>query len=138
MNKEILFRAKRKDVPKSIKTKNNSEWVEGYYVYFERMDNACIYYKYKGAPLVTDVDSKTVCQYIGLIDKNGRKIFEGDIIKYSDTLHKVIFENRFNTAYFGIVFKEKGEVWDFGHMCSSLDMIVVGNIFDNPELLEQS
>jgi uncharacterized phage protein (TIGR01671 family) len=82
----------------------------------------------------TPVIPETVGQYTGLTDKNGKKIFEGDIVKYGDTVHEVVFEQRNNTAYFGLVYNEL-ETLPFGHYQELKQIEIIGNIHDNPELL---
>lgn len=154
-NRTILFRAKRID-------NGIGEWVEGYYVYFKRMKNACIYYVHKGFPLVTNVDPETVCQYTGLTDKKGRKIFEGDILmchENKNDLVKVVFgklhvinaetlekiDEAIGWHYEVIPTDEISKSEPFNLSMSfidvdikQLDMEVIGNIFDNPELLKKN
>lgn len=137
--REILFRGKQID---------NGEWVYGnlvksngkYFIYYEEPDEMCqtgnwLFYKV--------VDPSTVGQYTGLTDKNGKKIFEGDIVRYdTDTnradnkeIHEVVFETRGGSGYFGIRVS-KIETWQFCLEVPAKLMEVVGNMHDNPELLK--
>lgn len=121
--REILFRGKRVD---------NGKWIEG--------SLSTEYYKECGCIMVSPtsddcfkVDPETVGQYTGLCDRNRKKIFEGDIVNYNGSIHKVVFENRCYNARFGIVVEEK-ETWSFGMSVPPYLMEVIGNIHDNPEL----
>lgn len=82
------------------------------------------------------VDRDTVGQYTGLTDNKGEKIFEGDIVKYGDTIHQVVFEQRNGTAYYGLVYSPI-ETLPFGHYQDLKQIEVIGNIHDNPELLKE-
>lgn len=123
--REILFRAKRKAT---------NEWVYGYFV--NEYDDFQIYVQ---PQIITRsgreyVNENTLGQFTGLTDKNGVKIFEGDIVRYGDTIHKVVFEQRNGTAYFGLVYSPI-ETLPFGHYQDSRQLEVIGNIYDNPELI---
>lgn len=125
--REILFRGKRLD---------NREWAYGYLVQAVKSTKFWIDCSASdGIVAIHFVEPSTVGQYTGLTDKNGVKIFEGDILRFSTgTLHEVVFEQRNGHAYFGWVVNGL-ETWNFD--CDFLRKLeVIGNIHDNPELLK--
>lgn len=154
MTREILFKGKRID---------NGEWVEGFYsqlpIYSlaatvaargnlcaEDLSDFIIVNKTKQHPCFSDgnplqvfeteqfeVEPSTVCQYTGLTDKNGQKIWENDIVK-SD-LNK-IGKIAYNETHLSYLILENAEM-KYYHVleCDGVHIEVIGNIFDNPELL---
>lgn len=137
--REILFRGKRMD---------NGEWVYGSYGDYMSLGAMIIDKPYPGcdgglsAVGFWVVRSDTVGQYTGLNDKNGTKIFEGDILrvsKYGETyLSKIVFNEK--TAGFEFWWKficgEYGELATGKYnMAQFEDIEVIGNIYDTPELL---
>lgn len=112
--REILFRGKD----------TNGSWQYGDYIrYNEEFCNIKDTTIYRHSHLCR---TKTVGQYTGLTDKNGIKIFEGDIVEYNGTKHKVVFEDRGGTSYFGIVISDN-ETWSFGLTVPADLMNVIGN-----------
>lgn len=128
--RSIEFRGKRVD---------NGEWIYGVPFFQENQCYMiedlfiCDEYQCTGATN-TEVIPDTIGQYTGLT-ANGTKIFEGDIVKYGDTVHEVVFEQRNGTAYFGLVYSSI-ETLSFGHYQDLKQIEVIGNIHDNPELLK--
>ncbi|MDB8712099.1 YopX family protein [Mediterraneibacter gnavus] len=142
MSREILFRAKRKD---------NGEWVEG------DLEHT----KYDDVIWIVDVrgekcyrcDSDTICQYTGLTDKNGKKIWENDIVRYtfdypSETATENGLKERISSVFWSkwrgswsvYADERKGKGMNndlFKYARNGNTVEVIGNIFDNPELLEE-
>lgn len=119
--REILFRGKRKD---------DGEWVYGCST--QSANNFCISINTEDGCMFAYVKPETVGQYTGLTDKNGKKIFEGDIVtmpKYGGGRHKSVIY--FKNGKFAV----DGSNYNFKDICSK-NMEVIGNIHDNLELLE--
>ena len=152
--RESLFRGKCID---------NGEWVEGYY-YKMSETTYCFKEDYERKPVpehhyilqerMTDwglpnqivqieIEPETLCQFTGLCDKNGKKIWENDIVL-------VIYENRYyekKELSTGKIVFTRGTWYIGGKVCNELYAIdedaifqveIVGNIFDNPELLQEA
>ena len=138
--REILFRGKavnREDGFNYRSNYKNGDWVYGLITknYNEKYDLATEMTNERGISGI-EVDYKTIGQFTGLSDENDVKIFEGDIVKYGNTLHEVVFCDFADNAYFGIWFADRGEIWAFSPSVAANRMTVVGNIHDNPELIE--
>lgn len=131
--REILFRGKQKD---------NGEWVEGFYTrvadmhyivsgIFDSLTNGIINTQgYKVTP-------ETVCQFTGLCDKNGRKIFEGDIVNfYNGDGEFSPYEVRWQDSGFSVLMNGDHDLFDVLDDFFSRHCEINGNIYDNPELLE--
>ena len=127
--REIIFRGKRED---------NGEWVYGsLHIQYGEMSNGTRLIEYRILGMNGQVDyviPETVGQYTGLTDKNGKKIFEGDITQYDKdgALYEIIFVKEGGKTQFCSKFIPDGSV---GYVNEDRDK-VIGNIHDNPELLE--
>lgn len=154
--REIIFRGKRVD---------NDEWVYGFLIcmnYIDVWEQKVCYDGQEEIKYCTtksyQVKSETVSQFTDLTDKNGKKIFEGDIIKaYFQpknfknppyAIGSVIFENGTfkvvvhvskNSTVYNVFEKEDTAAYSIEH--NFLDryyvLEVIGNIHDNPELLQE-
>ena len=141
MARELLFKAKRKD---------NGEWVEGYLLkkYYQELphDRFAIQYKTTGDEhewtpkyMAVEIDENTLCQYTGLTDNNENKIFEGDILStengtFSNTgMGHILFYKGMWTSFYGQDAIDRDCYDELHTVCSARE--VIGNIFDNPELL---
>lgn len=139
--REILFRAKRVD---------NGEWVEGHYTKLKWCNNII----HVAIPDEAEIDSgntlyesyeinpETLCQYTGKSDEDGKKIFDGDIVGFIDLystengysesscLGEVVWSEE--ECCFHVTNRLSAESWEVLDECK-----VVGNVFDNKELLDE-
>lgn len=133
--RENLFHGKRKD---------NGEWVEGcllgsdvivpkgqpFYICHDILDSALKAY---------EVIPETIGQYTGLTDKNGKKIFEGDIVscmtKYGGDIGIVTFKDGKFVVYWQSEYHypKNGRTTDYYYVNARTK--VIGNVYDNPELI---
>lgn len=134
--REILFRGKRID---------NGEWVEGFYNHIpygrfgkdEHMIQTVLENGKIG--MLHDIYPCTVGQYTGLNDKNGKRIFDGDVAKVLQGKYKDIAYVGFENGAF-MLYPKTGNIYErtlWEYWYNDWDVEVIGNITDNPELLEK-
>lgn len=117
MNREILFRAKRK---------YDDEWTYG-----DLEHNGKGEMKWVNGD---EVIPETVGQYIGLTDKNGEKIFEGDIVRVTVGIYG--YKSTYNSYVEEVKFYNNGMAVFLPFSNSDIvEVEIIGNIYDNPELL---
>lgn len=122
MNDRYLFKAKRVD---------NGKWVQGYY--YQIWENGYILWGMTNdVPNMIEVDVSTLCQCTGLKDKKGKLIWENDIVKINNSKGNVLITFR----DFEIICTIPNEKYYKHRLEYDTEYEVVGNVFDNPELLE--
>lgn len=129
MGREILFRGKRA----------NGCWVYGSLVVSEHIKPAIYYEEGKGLAKQFGwcyVNSDSIGQYTGLKDKNGNKIYEGDVVIIAEKLKAKVI-------YYDGAFRMQSEfsptpidTTEMGYMMREFSVRVIGNIHDNPELIK--
>lgn len=140
--REILFKGKaiNRDKGYHLTEYKNGEWVYGLVtkLYDEQFKSLPAEMTNTNGIRGIEIDYKTIGQYTGLNDKNGNKIFEGDILEFIDGDNEV--------SYYEVVYSEANCRWIIkqdGACPDDLDafvtkyITVAGNIHDNPELLEE-
>lgn len=132
--REILFKAKRIDT---------GEWVEGY---IHKCEGKFVISNNDG--LGEFINADTICQYTGLTDKNGHKIWENDVVKYhfgNDVApikfgeYQSCFDS-IKAGHIGFYLDwdcKKALRKDLGYWVNIIDCNVVANLFDHRELLEE-
>lgn len=123
--REIKFRGKV--VNHDPMTNPENGWVEGYYL--QDLDNGVVKHYIFNCPMKWEVIPETIGQFTGLRDKNDKDIYEGDIVrnKYGDT-GKVVW-------FFDCSIRIDWGGGDIHFIDLDLELEVIGNIHDNPELL---
>ena len=135
--REILFRGKRL---------GSGEWIEGYLIVSDERNfisshPECLtsFYYMDGYSFsgFVEVDPSTVGQYTGMTDKNGKRIFEGDILRYKncDDEYGFLFVEFRNGSF---CVNEHGVTCDPVSEALCLGVEVIGNIYDNPEILKEA
>lgn len=135
--REILFRAKRID---------NGEWVEGNF-YESKLSGCYILHprirvrKKDGVIIgdrfdVYDIDPETLSQYTGLKDKNNNRIWENDIVGIENSMHEGIGSIEFYGGMWYVDGEPSNSLYDIVEY-DDAEIEVIGNIFDNLELLKK-
>ena len=147
--REIKFRGKRVD---------NGGWVYGYLVKGERtyilskenIYNMVVSLSYFGSVKFIEVISETVGEYTGLKDKNGREIYEGDVV---NGICDIIFQGKINEGTFFIAWDSREGRWELTSqeekrmwndrmriphfvISEAWTLEIIGNIYENPELIK--
>lgn len=134
--REILFRGKRISGHRD-NTKDGTMMYGSLFVDKKGQPKIKWYDEHFGTAMTSNVDPDTVGQFTGLLDKNGKKIFEGDILKYQRDMNK--YDSMivvWNDSTASLVMAYSNAMYYYETLMNThMYCEVVGNIHDNPELL---
>jgi uncharacterized phage protein (TIGR01671 family) len=126
MKRDISFRGKRIDT---------GEWVYGCYCYNPLTQKGYIYSFDCERSYVYEVDPSSVGQCTGIKDKNGREIYEGDVLQQGNKRFKVKW-GMGEPSFFALSDEKWGNCYSVQGLANN-GAVVIGNIHDNPELLQE-
>ena len=132
--REILFKAKRKD---------DGKWVEGYHQKrYDLLGNKehLIFRAYSYTVWeYTEINPETLCQFTGLCDKNGKRIWENDVVWLvcdgKEHIYQIVWDN--SELDFKATKGEENYGTNYEYLLCCDEIEVIGNIFDNKELLQE-
>lgn len=124
MNRVIKFKGKSVD---------SSEWIKGYY--YKECDNTYIIEDRQKVSMLNRneavlIDPDTVCQFTGFLDKNGKEIYEGDVIHIGPDYCVVIWVEDLGGFYLKVDYAKLPCTSPLGAMLCRYDFEVIGNIHD--------
>ncbi|WP_195531838.1 YopX family protein [Bacteroides finegoldii] len=134
MNREIKFRGKSAD---------NGEWIIGDLIQYESGEMAIFskklsQYGYEATEILnrSKVLPETIGQFTGLLDKNGKEIYEGDMLLMGEDEGVRIYNKvGIKDGCFGYIGETNGEILPFCHY--NVTEEIAGNIYDHPELIKE-
>lgn len=132
--REILFKAKRI---------GDDEWVEGYYQkkhnFLGNEEHLIFHEDSHTVWEYTKIVPETLCQFTGLCDKNGKRIWESDVVWLvydgEEHIYQIVWDN--SELDFKATNGEENYGTNFEYLLCCEEIEVIGNIFDNPELLQE-
>lgn len=130
-SREILFHGKNRATDK---------WVEGYY---KRIGGDTLIEEAERAGVSHYVDPQTVGQYVNRKDKNKKRVFEGDVVRFYKEINGETFQGKYVVYYVDAYcafmlrdIEQKSYPKDLPSQSEMKYYEVIGNVYDNPELLE--
>ncbi len=147
MSREIKFRGKSVD---------SSRWFYGYYLAYHVTGGGRLFHYIKNPNITVEIDPETLGEFTGLHDKNGKEVYEGDILRFPPkndwgnnnySCFEVFFHDGDGNSDYNIGYS-MSRMHNHGAICGGYipafkpktvkQMAVIGNIYDNPELLEKN
>ena len=130
MYRTVLFRAKR------VKADDPQErFIEGSLLLFSDIHGKRVCSIVSDAGKRNEIQLDTISEFTGLNDKNGTPIYEGDIVKCNEFVYKVAYDDK-RFASFVLIRKQDMFRHYFGEAMDASACEVIGNIYDNPDLLK--
>lgn len=129
MNREIKFRGQRA---------SDNKWIYGDLL---QPTELCNIYEISDYDSIDgtryDVIEDTIGQFTGLHDNNGKEIYEGDILRIDNNVRAINAQVEYSETFAQYIITNTGDIVDEGEPLGDYeeDIEVIGNIYDNPELL---
>lgn len=135
--REVLFRGKQID---------NGDWIEGYYLKADWngkeisaiIPQNTVLYSGNTIDSIIEIDPKTLCQYTGMNDKKGKRIWENDIVRIENSMDEGIGNIEFYGGMWYVDGEPSNSMYDIMEYDDIAEIEVIGNIFDNPDFGRRS
>lgn len=137
--REILFRAKSKNYRLNVRDKHwvYGSLVRGEVLFPEKKEEYFIVELRNRGDCTYEVEPETLCQYTGLKDKNGNRIWENDIVRIENSVDEGVGNIEFYGGMWYVDGEPSNSLYDILEYDDIAEIEVIGNIFDNPELMKE-